>query len=150
MASPWASAGARSEAPNPRGNKVCGEASVARRPALGSIPSSLPGEDGSEGERAGEDERADAGPGVTLMCMGPWNRRVLPSHSGSGSVARSSYCPRRMGGSFAGCWVKGCLTQGKEKERGGGGSQTVCSLLYMEKGKGFWSYVRRQGTRAKA
>lgn len=104
MASPWASAGVRSEAPELRVNKVRGEASVARRPGLGGMPSSLEGGDGSEDERVGEDERADeAGPGVALMRMGPWNRCVPPSHSGSGFEARCSCCPRRMGGSFVGC-----------------------------------------------
>ena len=70
----------------------------------GGIPSSLEGEDGSEDERVGEDEHVDeASPGAALMRMGPWNRRVLLSHSGSGFEVRSSYCPRRMGGSFVGC-----------------------------------------------
>lgn len=104
MASPWASAGARSEAPKLRVNTVHGEASEGRRPGPGGIPNSLEGEGGSEDERAGEGEGVgEPGPGAALTHMGPWNRRVPPSHSGSGFVARSSYCPRRMGGSFVGC-----------------------------------------------
>ncbi len=76
----------------------------ARRLEPGDTPSSLVGEGGSEDERVGEGERAGAaGPGATLMHMGPWNRKAHPSHSGSGSEARSSYCPRRMGGSSVDC-----------------------------------------------
>lgn len=68
------------------------------------IPSFLVGEGGSADERVDEDERAGAaGWGVALMRTGPWNRKVHRSHSGSDSEARSSYCPRRMGGSFVYC-----------------------------------------------
>lgn len=82
---------------------VRAEADGARRPGPGDMPSSLVGEGESEDERAGGDERVGAaGPDATLMRMGPWNRKEHPSHSGGGSEARSSYCPRRKGGSFVG------------------------------------------------
>lgn len=75
-----------------------------RRLGPGDIPSSLVGESGSEDERVGAGEHVDAaGPGATQMRMGPWNRKAHRFHSGSGSEARSSYCPRRMGGSFVDC-----------------------------------------------
>lgn len=77
----------------------------------GDMPSSLVGEGVSEDEHVDGGEHVDeAGLGATLMRMGPWNRKEHPSHSGSGSEARSSYCPRRMAGSFVGCSVKGYLT----------------------------------------
>ncbi len=83
---------------------VRGEAVEARRLGPADMPSSLVGEGGSEDERVGEDEGVGAaGLGAALMCMGPWNRKEPPLHSGSGSEATSSYCPRRMGGSFADC-----------------------------------------------
>lgn len=121
MASPWALAGARSGAPKPTVNTVRGEAAGDRRLGPGDMPSSLVGEGGSEDERVGEDERADeAGQGATLLCMGPWNRKEHPPHSGSDSEAMSSYCPRRMGGSFVDCWAKGYLEGegGRKRERG--------------------------------
>lgn len=85
-------------------NTVRGGAAGAHRPGPGGTPSSLVGEGGSEDERVGERERVGAaGPGAALMRTGPWNRKARPSRSGSGSVARSSYCPRRMEGSFVDC-----------------------------------------------
>lgn len=99
-ASPRASAGVRSGAPEPRVSTVHEGASEARRPGPVGIPNCLEGEGGSEGE----DEHVDeADLGAALRHMGPWNRRVFPSHSGNGSEARSSYCPRRMEGSSVGC-----------------------------------------------
>lgn len=80
---------------------VRAEADGARRLGPGDMPSSLVGE--SEDERAGGDERVGAaGPDATLTHMGPWNRKEHPSRSEGGSEARSSYCPRRKGGSFVG------------------------------------------------
>lgn len=85
-------------------NIVRGEGVGARRLEPVGIPSSLVGEGVSEDERVGEGERVGAaGPGATLKRMGPWNRKAHPSHSGSGSEARSSYCPRRMEGSSDDC-----------------------------------------------
>lgn len=83
---------------------VHGEAAGARRLGPGDMPSSLVDEGGSEDEHVDGDEHVGAaGRGATLMHMGLWNRREHPSHSGRGSEARSSYCPRRRGGSFVGC-----------------------------------------------
>lgn len=83
-------------------NRVRGAAGGGRRLGLEGTPSFLVGEGEREDGRVGEDERVGAaGWGVTLMRTGPWNRKVLPSHSGSDSEARSSYCPRKMGGSIA-------------------------------------------------
>lgn len=83
---------------------VRGEAVGDHRLGPGDMPSSLVGVGGSGDERVDEDERVGvASPGATLMCMGPWNRKECPSHSGNGSEARSSYCPRRKGGSFFDC-----------------------------------------------
>lgn len=94
---------AHSGAPKPTVSTVRGEAGGARRPEPGGMPSSLVGEGVGEDERVGGDERVGAaGPDATLVHMGPWNRKEHPSHSGSGSEARSSYCPRRKGGSFVG------------------------------------------------
>lgn len=82
-------------------NTVHAVALGGRRLGPGGIPSSLVGDDASEDERVGGDERVGvAALGVKLRHMGPWNRKAHPSHSGSGSEAGSSYCPRRMGGSF--------------------------------------------------
>lgn len=104
MAAPWALAEARSGAPKRKENTVRGEALGARKPGPEGTPSSLVGEDGSGGEHVGEDEHVGAAdPGAALMRMGPLNRKALLSHSGSGSEVRSSYCPRRKGGSFADC-----------------------------------------------
>lgn len=104
MASLWASAGAHNGAPKLTVNTVRGEAVGGRRLALGDIPSPLVGEGVGGRERGGEGERVGAaGRGATRMRMGPWNRRAHSSRSGSGSVAKSSYCPRRMGGSSVDC-----------------------------------------------
>lgn len=84
---------------------------MAHRLEPGDMPSSLVGEGASEGEHVDGGAHVDApGLGAAPMHMGPWNRKEHPSRSGSGSEARSSYCPRRMVGSFVGCSVTGYLT----------------------------------------
>lgn len=76
----------------------------AHKPGPEGIPNSLADEGGSEDERVGEDEHVGApGLDVALMRMGPWNRKALPSHNGSGSETRCNCCPRRMGGNFVDC-----------------------------------------------
>lgn len=119
---------------------VRGEASGVRRPGPGDMPSFLAGEGGSEDERAGagagegEHERVGAaGPGATLKRMGPWNRKERPSHSGSDSEARSSYCPRRKGGSFVDCSVKGYLKMMEDKQQSDLGQVTnsCTTVLYI-------------------
>lgn len=101
-------------------SRVRGEAAAAHKLGPGDMASSLMGEGGSEDDCVGGDERVGAaGLGASLMHMGPWNRKKHPSHSGSGSEGRSSYCPRRKGGSFVSCWVKGYLTgEGYREEWG--------------------------------
>ena len=118
---------------------VRGEASGVRRPGPGDMPSFLVGEGGSEDERVGvgegegegERERVGAaGPGATLKRMGPWNRKEHPSHSGSDSEARSSYCPRRKGGSFVDCSVKGYLKMMVDKQQSDLGQVTnTCATV---------------------
>lgn len=85
-------------------NIVREEALGAHRLGPGGSPSSLEDEGGSEDECVDEDEHVDeADLGVALMHMGLWNRRAFQVHSGNGFEVRSSYCPRRKGGSFVGC-----------------------------------------------
>lgn len=112
-------------------NTVHEEAAVGRRLGPEGIPSSPVGGDGREDEHVGEGEGAGAGVGAegpdeAPKRMDPWNKRKHSSRSEGGSVARNSYCPRRMGGNFADSQVKGYLNGGgsrKGREMGGAGKQ---------------------------